>query len=163
MQHSTTVFLFTDKATPYLTAHILLVGTGLLVGAVIIWIVRNTMRRKETVDPRLLALILIGFMFAFIQGVSLFFFLQEYLPLRQAYSDGNYPITEGSVHVLSTQPAGGHAPGDSIMIGQRLFTIDYFRLSPGYTQTIAYQGVLTEGVTTRITSSGDTILRIDLK
>jgi hypothetical protein len=163
MQPYKTVFLFTEKATSFLLAHFLLFGGSLLVMFITLWVVRNALRTTKTIDQRLFALIVMSGMFAFIQGISLYFFLDDYLPLRQLYREQKYEITEGQVHVRSTQPATGHAPGDSIMLGEHTFTIDYFIGSSGYTQTIAHQGVLTEGVNARIVSSGNTILRIDVK
>ena len=83
--------------------------------------------------------------------------------LTEAYNNQQYQIAEGTVHVLRSQPKGGHAPGDLIRLGKTVFEIDYYTLTVGYKDTISHSGALTEGTYAKVFYKGKTILRVDVK
>lgn len=95
----------------------------------------------------------------------------KYTRLQNVYDSQQYKITEGIVHVLHTQPAGGHDIGDIIRVGDVEFEINAFAIAFGYTRTLAHGGALTEGTYVRIYYDYDdsaeydkiTILRVDVK
>jgi len=88
---------------------------------------------------------------------------QKYQELLNAYNTQQYKVAEGEVHVLYAQPFSGHTKGDIINVGGVELEISYFTMTFGYNQTIAHNGVLTEGAYARIYYIDDVILRIDLK
>jgi len=76
---------------------------------------------------------------------------------------GPSEVTEGTVHVVHMQPAHGHASGDRIIVGDRQFEIDYFRVTPGYRQTIAHGGALREGVYARLHHYDGVIIKVEVR
>lgn len=76
---------------------------------------------------------------------------------------GPSEVTEGAVHVTHTQPGHGHAEGDKIIVGDRQFEIDYFRLTPGYQQTIAHGGALREGMYARLHHYDGVIIKVEVR
>jgi hypothetical protein len=76
---------------------------------------------------------------------------------------GQSEVTEGTVHVIHMQPAHGHASGDKIIVGDRQFEIDYFRVTPGYRQTIAHGGALREGVYARLHHYDGVIIKVEVR
>jgi hypothetical protein len=83
--------------------------------------------------------------------------------LVRAYRDGAAQVVEGTVQVISRQPEGGHARGDLIRIGEVRFGVDYFSLTPAYSQTIAHGGALRDGVQARVWHCDGLILRADIR
>jgi len=83
------------------------------------------------------------------------------LPLIQL--SGPSEVTEGAVHVTHPQPEHGHAAGDRISVGDRQFEIDYFRVTPGYRQTIAHGGALREGVYARLHHYDGVIIKVEVR
>jgi len=95
------------------------------------------------------------------------YLLQGCARLQSWYDAGQYQIAQGSVHVLHTQPAGGHDKGDMLVLGTAgpgPLEVDYFTDTCAYKTTIAYNGVLTENAYARVyyADTGE-ILRIDLR
>lgn len=95
------------------------------------------------------------------------YLLQGCTRLKSQYDAGQYQIAQGSVHVLHTQPAGGHEKGDVLVVGTAgpgPLEVNYFTDTCAYKTTIAYNGVLTENAYARVyyTDMGE-ILRIDLR
>ena len=82
--------------------------------------------------------------------------------LLTVYRSGQCEITEGVIHVTHQQPAQGHSSGDKITIGEKEFEIDYFLVTPGYSQTIAHGGVLGEGVFARLHHHNGVILKVEV-
>jgi hypothetical protein len=76
---------------------------------------------------------------------------------------GQSEVTEGTVHVIHMQSAHGHASGDNIIVGDRQFEIDYFRVTPGYRQTIAHGGALREGVYARLHHYDGVIIKVEVR
>lgn len=83
------------------------------------------------------------------------------LPLIQL--SGQSEVSEGTVHVTHMQPQHGHAAGDKITVGNRQFEMDYFRLTPGYRQTIAHGGALREGVYARLHHYDGVIIKVEVR
>lgn len=83
--------------------------------------------------------------------------------LIEAYKSENYQIAEGIVEVLHEQPSGGHDKGDIIVVNDVRFEIDYFTSTRAYNKTIAYEGVLKDGVYAKIYYNGNKILRVDIQ
>jgi hypothetical protein len=84
--------------------------------------------------------------------------------LQNVYNSKQYRITEGIVHVLHTESAGGHDKGDMIAVGNVKFEVSYYVSTCAYKQSIAHGGALTEGTDARIYYTDyRTILRIDVK
>jgi hypothetical protein len=99
-------------------------------------------------------------------GLSLVNYLsysERYNLLVNVYESQHYEVAEGTVHVLSVQPEGGHAPGDNIRIGDVKFEVDYYSGDFGYGTSIAHHGILTEGTYAKVYYYDGRILRIDLK
>jgi hypothetical protein len=84
------------------------------------------------------------------------------LSLVNAYHAGESEVVEGYVEVLRRQPEGGHAPAELVRVGSHSFKIDYFSSTPAYHRTIAYGGVLRDGVYVRIYHIGGKIVRVDM-
>ena len=82
--------------------------------------------------------------------------------LVSAYKNGEYDIAEGIVHVLHTQPRGGHDKGDIVRIGNDEFVIDYHKFTVGYDLTITNGGVLKDGIYARVYHKKGIIMRIDI-
>jgi hypothetical protein len=122
----------------------------------------HTALRENTLSERNVGALLAALAGLLIVGSVFSAFLMAYFPLADAYASGRTQVTEGRVRVRFAQPASGHASGDAIVIGTTPFTIDHFVSSPGYTKTIAYQGILTEGRYVRVVSYDGVILRIDV-
>jgi hypothetical protein len=76
---------------------------------------------------------------------------------------GQSEVAEGTVHVTHMQPAHGHASGDKIIVGDRQFEIDYFRVTPGYRQIIAHGGALREGVYARLHHYDGVIVKVEVR
>ncbi len=83
--------------------------------------------------------------------------------LLSAYEQAEYKVAEGIVDVLHMQPRGGHDRGDIVRIGSDEFEINSFRFTPGYNLTIAYGGVLRDGVYARVYHLKGIIMRIDIR
>jgi hypothetical protein len=83
--------------------------------------------------------------------------------LRLIQLRGQSEVTEDAVHVTHMQPLHGHASGDRIVVDGRQFEIDYFRLTPGYRQTIAHGGALREGVYARLHHYGGVITKVEVR
>lgn len=83
--------------------------------------------------------------------------------LYEIYQNHQYDIVEGTVKVSFEQPANGHTQGDIIIINDKVFEINYFLVTPCYHTTIAYGGVLKDGVRARVYHYNDNILRVDIK
>lgn len=134
-------------------------GVILLIGlALLIYVFRNRNSLSFSAWKKPLLLIfgaILGFFFTLSDKPS-----HQYLTQYQA---GEYSIIEGKVNVLRRQPQTGHAPGDSIKIGEIPFVIDYFISTPTYKTTISHGGVLKHGVYAKVFYSDGKILRIDLK
>jgi hypothetical protein len=76
---------------------------------------------------------------------------------------GQSEVTEGTVHVRHMQPRHGHSSGDKVIVGDRQFEIDYFRVTRGYRQTIAHGGALREGVYARLHHYGGVIIKVEVR
>lgn len=87
----------------------------------------------------------------------------QHRALCEVYEAKEYRVVEGTVQVLRTQPADGHAPGDLVRIGDRKFEIDYYNSTDAYKQTVAHGGYLCNGAYVRIFYWGNRILRVDVK
>ncbi|MCP4259574.1 MAG: hypothetical protein GY774_18995 [Planctomycetes bacterium] len=83
--------------------------------------------------------------------------------LLSAYNQGKYKIAEGIVDVSHMQQYGGSGRGDIVRIGSEEFEIDYTSFTPGYSLTIAYGGVLKNGVYARVYHRKGIIMRIDIR
>jgi hypothetical protein len=64
---------------------------------------------------------------------------------------------------VAHQPVHGHASGDKIIVGDRQFEIDYFRVTPGYQQTIAHGGALRERVYARLHHYDGVIIKVEVR
>jgi hypothetical protein len=82
--------------------------------------------------------------------------------LLDIYHNGKSQAVEGIVHVSHTQPAHGHSSGDKITVGDQTFEVNYFRVTPGYKQTISHGGVLREGVFARLHYYDGIILKVEI-
>jgi hypothetical protein len=87
------------------------------------------------------------------------------------YAGGGCQVVEGTTHVRALQRLEGHSI-DRIEIGGIPFEVSHFELGPQYRDSIAYGGVLKEGVDARVWycppmafSSGTSgpIVRVDVK
>jgi hypothetical protein len=76
---------------------------------------------------------------------------------------GQSEVTEGAVHVTHMQPWHGHTGGDKIIVGDRQFEIDDFRVTPGYQQTIMHGGALREGVYARLHHYDGVITKVEVR
>ena len=83
--------------------------------------------------------------------------------LASLLSSQQHQTAEGVVKVLHQQPAQGHSQGDLIEINSKQFEINYYVIAPGYRQTIAHGGALSEGTFARVHYSGDTILSVEIR
>lgn len=82
--------------------------------------------------------------------------------LVDVHRSGKCSIVEGIVRVTHEQPASGHDAGDKIKIGDLAFEVDYFRVTPGYKQTISHGGVLREGAFARLHHYNGVILQVEI-
>jgi hypothetical protein len=82
--------------------------------------------------------------------------------LLDVYRNGQSQVVEGIVHVSHAQPANGHASGDKIAVGGQTFEVNYFRVTPGYKQTISHGGALREGVFARLHHHDGVILKVEI-
>ena len=81
--------------------------------------------------------------------------------LQEIYTNEQYQIAEGQVHVMREEPYKVHAPGDMISIGGVVFEYSYFATNaPYYHQTIAHGGVLTQNKLVRVHHYKDKIIEI---
>jgi hypothetical protein len=83
--------------------------------------------------------------------------------LISAYKNGQFRVVEGEVHVLHTQPSGGHTKGDIIRINGQEFEVNFFVHTPAYSRTISHGGVLRQGTYARVYHQKGKILRIDIR
>jgi hypothetical protein len=79
-----------------------------------------------------------------------------------ALRNGRCGIAEGVVRVLRQQPAGGHAAGDRVRLGDREFEVNYYRSTLAYNQTIAHGGALTDGTRARVHYLDGAILKVEI-
>lgn len=100
------------------------------------------------------------FTFLILMGICAYLFFSY--KLVNHYKNGDYEIAEGEVLVLHQQRQGGHDKGDKVLIDGTKFVIDYFTPTNAYNQTIAYGGVLHNGVQAKLYHHDGKILRIDI-
>jgi hypothetical protein len=80
-----------------------------------------------------------------------------------ALANNQCEVVEGTVQVLHEQPAGGHAAGDRIRIGDKEFTYSYFHAVLSYNRTISHGGQLKNGVAARLHYLDNAILKVEIK
>lgn len=83
--------------------------------------------------------------------------------LYEDYQMQRYEMVEGTVEVIRTQPAEGHAPGDLVRIGDKEFVVNFFLSTPAYRWTLSHGGDLKDGVYARVFHTNGNILRVDIK
>ena len=83
--------------------------------------------------------------------------------LVSTYRENKCDIIEGVVHVLHEQPHTGHTKGDIVRIGNVEFEVNAWRNTPAYSLTIAFGGVLKDGVFARVYHDEGKILRVDIR
>jgi hypothetical protein len=177
MNDFTTVFLFTNDASETFRGASETMRFGVLAivmcVAVLGWLLFMEIKIKlrEKVAPILVTV------FWLLMGIGTFhsgleeksMFEQRYQCILDAYNNQQYKIAEGIVHVIHEEAASGHDDADIITVGGTQLEISHFVVSFGYKDTIAYNGVLREGVYARIYYieddwlKSDMILRIDLR
>jgi hypothetical protein len=171
----TTVFLFSKNVAAIPGEPLWKTGVGLLLFVAPIVTLQWLRLKNASADSKTLLSISI-FITLFI-GTSIFISHvssimteeQRYQSLLNIYNNRQYKVVEGPVHVIHEQPASGHDDGDIVEVGGTRLEVDYFSGGPGYTDTIAYNGVLREGTYARIYYFYDSvlqavvILRIDLR
>ena len=178
MSDWTIAFLFTYKAQAIIDALQRAIRPDLIVITLcvlyLIYVAIAKILRKTYFDRKLLPIILIVLVLGITHLQDTFkrlqYFQSEYAKLDAIYENQEYKITEGSVAVQHTQPAEGHTAGDIIRVGDVTIEYSCFNSTLGYSETIAYGGILTEGTIARIYyyQSGidnpeqNLILRIDL-
>lgn len=167
----TTIFVFSDKSssstsffTTFQTIGMIALGFGIIwVVFTIILVVKLKQRALWIVGIIALCPLLFGCLFTFAGGTAASTSNQEYERLSNVYKSQAWKIAEGNVHLVRSQPRGGHAAGDLVIVNGVEFVIDYFNSSWGYHNTVAYGGILKDGTYARIYYEGKTILRIDAK
>ena len=178
MSEFITAFLFTEKAKNILgdvqgnvyieSAAIIIVFTYLFYSAF-----RLIAKKEKYVGSLIIFIIflLIIFSNAAKESFARRQLLQnEYAILLDVYQNQKYEVAEGTVRVLHLEPDGGHAAGDIIKIGDVEFEFSCYHHTFGYSKTIVFGGILTEGIFARVyyyqtsdfSSRGKIILRIDL-
>lgn len=173
MTDLTTVFLFTEKAEPIFgdLQIRLLFPLPILI---LIFLFGVLPSRKPKSGIHLFEILFLvgwaGLWYA-THIFSYFFESEKYSRLKNTYNTQQYRVVAGAVHILRTQPASGHAPGDLVRINDTELEVDYYSITFGYSTSIAHGGVLKEGqdVLVYYTDSATwvpvdrTILRIDMK
>jgi hypothetical protein len=79
-----------------------------------------------------------------------------------ALRDGRAEVVEGAVKVLHWQPASGHAPGDLVEVGGRVFRVNFFHTTQAYSRTLAHGGDLNDGVRVRLHHLDGAILKVEV-
>lgn len=136
-------------------AGVLILGTGFLF----------RLRAEKFSKKFLVPLFMIGWaLFWLVMGLPIWRLATvEMHHLLQVYGNGQSEVTEGVVHVARRQPAWGHSGGDKITVGDKQFEVNFFLVTPGYRQTIAHGGVLSEGVFARLHHFHGVILKVEVK
>ncbi len=83
--------------------------------------------------------------------------------LIEASRTGQCKSVDGVVHVTHEQPENGHASGDKITVGNQNFLVDFYKVTPGYRQTISHGGALREGVHARLHYLDGVILKVEVR
>jgi len=97
----------------------------------------------------------------------IFLFLLRFTHERsEQYSDalaqGRCETVHGMVHVLNRESYYGHTPKEQIRVGDETLSFSHFEDMPGYHDTLAYTGVLSEGVCVDLCVFRGRILRVDM-
>lgn len=130
--------------------------TGLLIRKV-----KGTKWPKTWYTPLLICLC--GIVWSVVVLMDLIPMRREAEELYRAYVNKQYVIAEGPVRVIHQQPMHGHDGNEIIEVNGINLTINHFSRTNAYKQTIAWGGVLREGVYARIYYYRGKILRVDVR
>jgi len=162
----TTIFTVHDGFWRVVMKAALFIGVG-VVGSVVsvIWILALRTPRWSASKHRFAAWFLLvwGLLWLALATFAFSHNLRWSYSFVRAYNSGAARMAEGRVHVLREQPADGHAPGDLVDIAGARLEVNYFVVTPAYTQTIAHGGALREGAQVRVWHHRGSILRVDIR
>jgi len=140
----------------------ILLGVMLSVSLLVICVVAAKNRSVRSLNDRVYVMLFVSAIgFLMVPSASDMKNRQDHI-LKPFYTE-RHVVTEGVVKVFREQPKAGHAPGDLIGVGSQAFEIDYFRASPFYKQTIAYDRYLKEGAYVKLYHVKNKIYRIDVR
>ena len=163
----TTAFIVYDGFWRVAAFLLLPIAIGVVGLFVIIPRLRRLVRKPKwwrTSESGLFFALFVFIVFAVVGGLAFCLRMRDACHLVSVYTSGDAETVEGTVHVLRTQPAGGHKPGDLVEIAGVQFVVDRFRqITAAYTQTIAHGGVLSEGTHVRVWYWEGHILRVDVR
>lgn len=147
-----------SPVSDYVNSTLMILAAITATSAALIYLVRAWHPRKFASAPvranmplgpsvprwRVFAVGVIGF--GLLVVIQSCFSITEYKRYSDALDHGRCETISGVVHVLNRESHYGHNAKEKIQIGETTLSFSYFSITPGYHDTVAYTGLLGEGV-----------------